>query len=384
MVGAAIPGGSVSNWSRLRLALSRVGNLYARVMLGIPLHDATSGYRVYRRALLERLVAEPFHADGYGFQVELVLRAWLDGWSVGEVPIAFREREHGHSKLAADRVRGPLARDSVGRRAPGPRTAVPRGLSIRRRLRPRPVARQVRLHTGSGARVASGQDGRGQARRCRGRPDRAWDEPTDQHAQARGLRSGRRDRRRGSHRHRVDLPGRGSEEAIGTALSPHARDRVVATKAATPRATDGARSFGRRSRTAFAASEPSASSSTTFTASTPRHPSRRAWARSRSIGTRGGSGMSVSRRSGSSRSNAHASSSPSPRFRTSTTSTTAAGTTSSTTAPARASRSSRSSRCKEPAAPPEARPTPPSRRSPDDMAPHLRRSRWRGSCGDRR
>ena len=95
-----VPGGSVSNWSRLRLTLSRVGNLYARVMLGIPLHDATSGYRVYRRALLERLVAEPFHADGYGFQVELVLRAWLDGWSVGEVPITFREREHGHSKLS--------------------------------------------------------------------------------------------------------------------------------------------------------------------------------------------------------------------------------------------------------------------------------------------
>jgi dolichol-phosphate mannosyltransferase len=84
----------------VRLALSKAGNLYARVMLGIPLHDATSGYRVYRRGLLERLVAEPFHADGYGFQVELVLRSWLDGWSVGEVPITFREREHGHSKLS--------------------------------------------------------------------------------------------------------------------------------------------------------------------------------------------------------------------------------------------------------------------------------------------
>jgi apolipoprotein N-acyltransferase len=95
-----VPGGSVSNWSRLRVALSKAGNLYGRVMLGIPLHDATSGYRVYRRALLERLVREPFHADGYGFQIELVLRAWLDGWSLGEVPITFREREHGHSKLS--------------------------------------------------------------------------------------------------------------------------------------------------------------------------------------------------------------------------------------------------------------------------------------------
>ncbi|HET9672129.1 MAG TPA: apolipoprotein N-acyltransferase [Actinomycetota bacterium] len=95
-----VPGGSVTNWSRVRVALSKAGNRYARLMLGLPLHDATSGYRVYRRALLERLVAEPFHSDGYGFQVELVMRAWLDGWSLGEAPITFREREHGHSKIS--------------------------------------------------------------------------------------------------------------------------------------------------------------------------------------------------------------------------------------------------------------------------------------------
>jgi dolichol-phosphate mannosyltransferase len=95
-----VPGGSVTNWSRARLALSRMGNIYASVMLGLPLHDATSGYRVYRRVLLQDLVADPFHADGYGFQVELVMRSWLRGWTVGEVPITFREREHGHSKLS--------------------------------------------------------------------------------------------------------------------------------------------------------------------------------------------------------------------------------------------------------------------------------------------
>jgi apolipoprotein N-acyltransferase len=95
-----VPGGSVTNWSRVRLALSKTGNTYARVMLGIPLHDATSGYRVYRRELLQDLVADPFHADGYGFQVELVMRAWLRGWTIGEVPITFREREHGRSKLS--------------------------------------------------------------------------------------------------------------------------------------------------------------------------------------------------------------------------------------------------------------------------------------------
>jgi dolichol-phosphate mannosyltransferase len=95
-----VPGGSVTNWSRLRLALSRTGNTYARMMLGVPLQDATSGFRAYRRAVLQDLVAQPFHADGYGFQVELVMRAWLHGWTIGEVPITFREREHGHSKLS--------------------------------------------------------------------------------------------------------------------------------------------------------------------------------------------------------------------------------------------------------------------------------------------
>jgi hypothetical protein len=95
-----VPGGSVTNWSRARLTLSKAGNVYARLMLGIPLHDATSGYRVYRRDLLRDLVSEPFHADGYGFQVELVMRSWLHGWTLGEVPITFREREHGRSKLS--------------------------------------------------------------------------------------------------------------------------------------------------------------------------------------------------------------------------------------------------------------------------------------------
>jgi dolichol-phosphate mannosyltransferase len=95
-----IPGGSVTNWSRSRVALSRAGNFYARVMLGFPLHDATSGFRVYRADLLRTLAAQPFHADGYGFQIELVMRAWRLGYTLGEVPITFREREHGESKMS--------------------------------------------------------------------------------------------------------------------------------------------------------------------------------------------------------------------------------------------------------------------------------------------
>jgi GT2 family glycosyltransferase len=95
-----VPGGSVTDWSRSRVALSKAGNTYARLMLGLPIRDATSGYRVYRRRALEALVEMPLHSDGYGFQIELVMRAWNAGFDVGEVPITFREREHGHSKIS--------------------------------------------------------------------------------------------------------------------------------------------------------------------------------------------------------------------------------------------------------------------------------------------
>ena len=95
-----VPGGSVTNWSRARVALSKAGNLYARFCLGFDLHDATSGFRVYRREALEEITATPVTSDGYGFQIELVYRAWNLGLSVGEAPISFREREHGQSKIS--------------------------------------------------------------------------------------------------------------------------------------------------------------------------------------------------------------------------------------------------------------------------------------------
>jgi dolichol-phosphate mannosyltransferase len=69
-------------------------------MLGLPLHDATSGYRAYRAPALAELICEPFHSEGYGFQIELVMRAWNLGYAVGESPITFRERQHGHSKIS--------------------------------------------------------------------------------------------------------------------------------------------------------------------------------------------------------------------------------------------------------------------------------------------
>ncbi len=95
-----VPAGSVTNWSRTRLALSRAGNAYARLWLGLPLHDATSGFRVFRRDLLAHLAADSIRSEGYGFQIELVLRAWAAGYALGEVPITFRERQHGQSKIS--------------------------------------------------------------------------------------------------------------------------------------------------------------------------------------------------------------------------------------------------------------------------------------------
>ncbi len=95
-----VAGGSVTNWSRARVALSRGANAYARFMLGLPIHDATSGYRVYRRGLLEELLRRPFASSGYVFQIELVIRADRAGFDVAEAPITFREREHGESKIS--------------------------------------------------------------------------------------------------------------------------------------------------------------------------------------------------------------------------------------------------------------------------------------------
>ncbi|MCI0633847.1 MAG: apolipoprotein N-acyltransferase [Actinobacteria bacterium] len=95
-----VPGGSVTNWSRTRVALSRSGNRYARFCLGLPIRDATSGFRVYRSSALRAVLADPITSDGYGFQVELAYRAWRLGSSLGEVPITFSERRYGHSKIS--------------------------------------------------------------------------------------------------------------------------------------------------------------------------------------------------------------------------------------------------------------------------------------------
>jgi len=100
VIGARwIPGGRVENWPRHREALSRGANVYTRLMLGIPLHDATGGYRAFRRETLEKIDLQGVDSRGYCFQVDLALRTLRAGLRVAEVPITFVERMHGSSKM---------------------------------------------------------------------------------------------------------------------------------------------------------------------------------------------------------------------------------------------------------------------------------------------
>lgn len=95
-----VPGGEVRNWPRWRLALSRGGNAYVRLVLGVPVRDATGGFRAYRRPVLDALDLPTVASQGYCFQVDLVWRAWRRGYSVVEVPITFIERTTGRSKMS--------------------------------------------------------------------------------------------------------------------------------------------------------------------------------------------------------------------------------------------------------------------------------------------
>jgi dolichol-phosphate mannosyltransferase len=94
-----VEGGEVSNWPKSREILSRGGNAYARLALGIPLRDATGGYRAYRAKVLRSFDLTTVRSQGYCFQVDLALRSWERGYRIVEVPITFVERELGASKM---------------------------------------------------------------------------------------------------------------------------------------------------------------------------------------------------------------------------------------------------------------------------------------------
>ncbi|MCW2917971.1 MAG: Dolichol-phosphate mannosyltransferase [Actinomycetia bacterium] len=105
VIGARwVPGGEVVNWPKSREVLSRGGNAYARVMLRVPLHDATGGYRAFRATALEKIGLDEVDSRGYCFQIDLALRAVRQGLRVVEVPITFVERVRGTSKMSQNIV----------------------------------------------------------------------------------------------------------------------------------------------------------------------------------------------------------------------------------------------------------------------------------------
>jgi dolichol-phosphate mannosyltransferase len=94
------PGGGVTDWGLLRRFISYGGSTYARVILGLNVKDLTGGFKCFRREVLEAIDLDSVRAQGYAFQVELTYRTVRAGFTVKEVPIVFRDREHGASKMS--------------------------------------------------------------------------------------------------------------------------------------------------------------------------------------------------------------------------------------------------------------------------------------------
>jgi dolichol-phosphate mannosyltransferase len=102
VIGSRYVGGRVTvvNWPITRLLVSFFGTLYARTITGLPVSDATGGYNLFRREVLEGVELERIQSNGYSFQIELKYRAWRRGFTFREIPIVFTERDHGESKMS--------------------------------------------------------------------------------------------------------------------------------------------------------------------------------------------------------------------------------------------------------------------------------------------
>lgn len=95
-----IPGGGTRNWGIFRRWLSRGANQFARLLLGLPVRDCTSGYRCYRREVLEHIGLERLRAEGYAFHIEMTFRCHRRGYRIAQVPIVFVDRRVGRSKIS--------------------------------------------------------------------------------------------------------------------------------------------------------------------------------------------------------------------------------------------------------------------------------------------
>jgi len=96
---------SVVNWDFKRVVLSSLANKYARIVTGVPVTDATAGFKCFRRKVLESIDLNKIYSQAYSFQVEMNWRAHKAGFKIGEIPIIFYERRHGESKLSASIIR---------------------------------------------------------------------------------------------------------------------------------------------------------------------------------------------------------------------------------------------------------------------------------------
>ena len=96
---------TVINWPITRLVLSYGANVYARFVTGLPVADATGGYKCFRRKVLEGIALDRVESEGYAFQIEMSFRAWKRGFRIGEIPIVFVDRTAGESKMSKRIVR---------------------------------------------------------------------------------------------------------------------------------------------------------------------------------------------------------------------------------------------------------------------------------------
>ena len=108
-----VPGGRVLHWPRRRHWISRGGTTYARVMLGLPVRDATAGFRAFRAETVRQVVARDVASQGYCFQIDMTLRVHDAGLRIVEVPVTFVERTAGRSKMSAAIVREALWRVTI-------------------------------------------------------------------------------------------------------------------------------------------------------------------------------------------------------------------------------------------------------------------------------
>lgn len=100
-----VRGVNVINWPLSRLLLSWFANLYTRIITGLPIKDSTSGFKCFRRRVLEAINLDNINSDGYSFQIEMHFKTWKKGFKVKEIPIIFKDRYHGESKMSSGVIR---------------------------------------------------------------------------------------------------------------------------------------------------------------------------------------------------------------------------------------------------------------------------------------